>query len=92
MKKMEKILGISALILLVLLANLLFFFARKSMTGNAIEMYSYTKAICNENACQDYEISCENDNLIYKPPITEKVYFSDDWEDPRSEEDINKEC
>ena len=95
MKKIEKILGISAMILLLLLANLLFFLTQKyvTMTGNSVlEKYSYTKAICDKNVCQDYEISCQNNQLIYKQPITEKVYFSEGWKDPRREEDIKKLC
>ena len=54
----------------------------------------FTKAICTENNfCQDYTISCIEDNLISKTPITGAVVqFSEDWQDPRPDEMRNKFC
>ncbi len=50
--------------------------------------HSHTKAICDEqNLCQDYEIFCENKDVIYIIPITGAVVqFAEDWQDPRDEE------
>ena len=52
--------------------------------------YSFTKAICTENMCQDYEIMCKNEQLIYQVPVSEIVYFPETWKDLRSEEDKNE--
>ncbi|HEA46347.1 MAG TPA: hypothetical protein ENH99_01040 [Candidatus Pacearchaeota archaeon] len=62
----------------------------RSVTHN----HSWTKAICTENnLCQDYEIFCENQNLIRMSPITgASVQFSENWEDPRDEEIREKFC
>jgi len=56
--------------------------------------HSHTKAICNEqNLCQDYEIFCENKDVMYMIPITGAVVqFSEDWEDPRDEEIRSNSC
>jgi len=55
---------------------------------------SFTKAICTEkNFCQDYEVFCKEEEIIRMSPITgAAVQFSPQWEDPRSEEFINKFC
>ena len=55
---------------------------------------SFTKAICTENNfCQDYEIFCKEKEVIRMSPITGAVVqFSPSWEDPRSEEMINRMC
>ena len=55
---------------------------------------SFTKAICTEkNFCQDYEIFCNETEIIRISPITGAVVqFSPSWEDPRSEEMINRMC
>ena len=51
-----------------------------------INEYSYTKAICNEsNFCQDYEISCNKNEIISIKPVTGAVIqHSEDWNDPRN--------
>jgi hypothetical protein len=86
-----------ALLLALLVGNLIFLSSYSLITGNAAteqlsEKYSYTKAICEKNVCQDYEIACNNGILVYKFPVTEKVYFSKDWKDSRDKEAINKSC
>lgn len=50
--------------------------------------HSFTKALCNENnLCQDYEITCNEKNIISRSPITGAVVqFPKNWQDPRSEE------
>jgi len=63
-----------------------------SSSGNYIRVlqytHSHTKAICDEqNLCQDYEIFCENKDVIYIIPITGTVVqFAEDWQDPRNPE------
>jgi hypothetical protein len=54
---------------------------------------TWTKAICNsDNYCQDYEISCHNNNLVSIKPTGEVVHFSENWKDPRDEEFRKKLC
>ncbi len=86
---MKKILLIG-LVLVLILAGFLTIIS--SSSGNYIRVpqytHSHTKAICNEqNLCQDYEIFCENKDIIYIIPITGAVVqFAEDWEDPRNPE------
>lgn len=48
--------------------------------------HSWTKAICNETACQDYEIYCNGDKFVKKIPITGAVIdIPNGWVDPRNE-------
>ena len=56
--------------------------------------HSHTKAICNEqNLCQDYEIFCENNEIVKMSPITGAVVqFAEDWQDPRDEEIRSGSC
>jgi len=54
--------------------------------------YSFTKAICDDEYCQDYEIVCENGSLVSQEPVTGLVPISDTWEDPRTSEQINRVC
>ena len=43
--------------------------------------HSHTKAICDDqNLCQDYEIFCENNEIVKMNPITGAVVqFPEDW-------------
>ncbi len=50
---------------------------------NKIHSYSFTKAICEKNICQDFLITCQNDKPISSEPITEKIKMSPNWKDPR---------
>ena len=62
------------------------FILKNNITGETIkDYYTYTKAICDENNfCQDYEITCENKELIEMQPITgASIQYSDTWEDSR---------
>ena len=83
--------------LILLVGNLIFLSSYSLITGKVLynfpaKQYSYTKAICEKNVCQDYEFACKNSSLIYQKPVTEKVYFPEDWKDPRSKENISKLC
>lgn len=89
MKKTTIAIGI---LLLILVGIILYFnFNTTEITGEAIiDSYSYTKAICNEtNYCQDYEIVCENKELVILNPITgAAVQHSSNWEDPREDKPL----
>jgi len=84
----------------IILISILLFILNQSITGNVIQQASpknittYTKAICNStNHCQDYILECNNKNLISKKPITgAAVQFPENWEDPRTQEKIKREC
>jgi len=87
------------LIILIVLLLILAFFFRGSLTGNIIKeneekIYSYTKAICNEtNYCQDTEIICKGNQTIDRKPITgAAVQFHESWQDPRTKEQIERDC
>ena len=86
---MKKLL-ISAMILILLLAGIILLNAEPELTYT----HSFTKAICTEdNYCQDYEIMCKGKKTLSMIPITgATVQFSENWEDPRSEEFRNKMC
>ena len=61
-------------------------------TGRVVEdYYTYTKAICNEqNYCQDYEIVCIGNVVQEMNAINGAVVKnSEDWEDPREEDERN---
>ncbi len=83
---------------LIIIGIILIFIAATNLTGGAItgqatgDKYSYTKAICNETSCQDYEVQCEGAELTSLAPTGKVVQFSEDWEDPRDEETIGKLC
>jgi len=87
------------IIALILIAGAIIFFiftlAQQRLTGASItEKYSFTKAICDEsNYCQDYEIVCQGDQVVSTNPITgAAVDYPDDWEDPRTQDQIQKSC
>jgi hypothetical protein len=77
------------IILLIIAGTLIFLLLRPVLTGQSVrDYYTYTKAICDENNfCQDYEITCENNQVTTIEPITgASIQHNPDWEDPR----INK--
>ena len=94
--------GIAIIILLIVLIIIIFFFINNTITGKTVEEgksdslknYSYTKAICDKTKfCQDYEIKCQDDEVISVVPLTGAVaQFPSDWEDPRTEEEIDRLC
>jgi len=53
----------------------------------------WTKAICNDEFCQDYEIRCKDNKLISQTPITGAILVIDNnWEDPRPKEMQEELC
>jgi hypothetical protein len=64
-----------------------------ALTGHAtINRYTFTKAVCEGNYCQDYEISCEDGSLVEMRAVSEKVRFSEDWQDTRPKEVRDRLC
>ena len=99
MKKYKKnflfILGI----LVILIVILFYYSSNVNLTGKTIQTenesnftHSWTKAICNETHCQDYEVICKGNELVSMSPITGMVAHSEDWEDSRDEEMQNRIC
>ena len=84
-----------AAMLLVLVALLVFsIFGLTQITGGSIKNhYTYTKAVCNEtNYCGDYEITCENDEIISMIFTGAAIQLTDSWKDPRDKETIERIC
>ena len=82
-------------IILVLVVGLIFsVFNLFQITGGTIQNhYTYTKAVCNEtNYCEDYEITCQDDEVVSMNPTGAAIQFSNDWEDHRNEEIIERIC
>jgi len=101
---MKKSLIVLIIIILFALSGILFFavpfLLTSPLTGQTIDNeenlseYTYTKAICDErNYCEDNEIKCRGNKVISITPITgAAVQFSEDWEDPRDEKEIERLC
>jgi len=54
---------------------------------SAANTSAWTKAICDDNHfCIDVLITCENGKVVALKPMMNGTQFSDDWEDPRSDE------
>ncbi|MEK6820097.1 MAG: hypothetical protein AABX71_00110, partial [Nanoarchaeota archaeon] len=58
-------------------------------TGQAVaDRYTYTKAMCNKTFCQDYEIICENKEVVGMKPTGKQIQLPEDWQDAREEADL----
>jgi len=86
------------LLIIALIALLVFIFFRNSGFATAEQQksdytYSWTKAICNETSCQDYEIYCNEDKFVNQTAITGAVIsIPKGWEDPRNETMKERVC
>ena len=85
--------------ILILVGALVVIILNQAFTGRVVEtrdenIYTYTKAICNEtNYCQDYEVICDGEKVVEISPITGAVaQYSEDWKDPRDKEMIDRLC
>ena len=96
MKKivLSVIILISIIFLFLIIFNIsLTNFAIKTNENNKISFdYSWTKAICEDNKCRDFEIKCLSGELIEMTPISGEVIFDDNWRDLRDEEEREKFC
>ena len=84
-----------SVMLLVLVGSLIFLvFSLFQITGGTIlNHYTFTKAVCDEtNYCEDYEITCQDGELVSMNPTGAAIQFSKDWQDPREEEKIERIC
>jgi len=84
-----------AIIVAIILAALIF--SKGLLTGSVVENlnhHSLTKAICNEsNFCQDYEIRCIGEEIIEMAPIHGAfIQHTEDWQDPRGEQNLGTAC
>ena len=82
-------------IILVLVVGLIFsVFNLFQITGGTIQnYYTYTKAVCDEtNYCEDYVITCQDEELVSMNPTGAAIQFSKDWQDPRDKEIIERIC
>jgi hypothetical protein len=87
------------IIVAILSTSLIFasnYLAQKSANNNNNNKeydYAWTKAICNETHCQDYEIICKDKKVISQNPISgAAITIDNDWDDPRDESFRNKLC
>jgi hypothetical protein len=76
-------LKIAVLIGILALFSVSFF----SETFQEKNTYSYTKAICNhENICRDYEIVCQNNELVSMNYSGAIIQQPSNWQDARNEQ------
>jgi hypothetical protein len=93
MDQRTRIIVLLAMILVVSILLISLFGATMSKFSSKIEVNrTWTKAICNGKVCQDYEIACNNKNLVSLSTTGNFIKISSDWKDPRNEENINKLC
>lgn len=96
MKEKQKIIVLKIILAVVLISIILILLTNfNTITGKVVQenFYSWTKAICNQTHCQDYEIKCSGNNLISKNPITGAIIeIPKDWVDPRNETYRHKIC
>ena len=77
---------IFSILIIALIIGLFLFQRQKDISGKTIlDVYTYTKALCNKsNYCQDYIITCQKNKTLDISPIagafTQK---SQDWRDLR---------
>ena len=80
------------LIMFLVLALLFVILNKPLFTGESIKenKYSYTTALCNEsNYCQDYQVTCVDNNAIEISPVTgAAIQKQEDWIDFRESKDL----
>jgi len=80
------ILGITIFVLISTIQNM-------PQEQTKVSEYSYTKAICEGDTCQDYVILCNGQELISQTPITgAQMKIPSGWEDPRPQELVAGFC
>ncbi|MCX6746667.1 MAG: hypothetical protein NTU63_00860 [Candidatus Pacearchaeota archaeon] len=95
-KKIKTVFLLIGILIMIIVASILIsaFTIKNSSSFDVKINRTWTKAICDsENFCQDYEISCKDENLVKMVPITgAAVKFSLEWKDPRDEEARKELC
>lgn len=92
-KKLYLILIITILVIIALI--FLIINTNSTPTAQVIvepNTYSFTKAICENNVCIDYTIACKGGNVTSITPVSDPVELPPAWQDPRTQEDIDKLC
>ena len=80
---------IITIIIILSIITTTFIITNPGLTGRTVDeelnIYSYTKALCNKNNfCEDYEIKCNGNEVTSVNLITGAfVKHPDNWEDPR---------
>lgn len=74
--------------LFLLIGGILVFEFFRGISGRAIlDDYIYTRAICNNESCRDYEVVCDGDDFVEVREIGGGlVVLSEEWEDFREDE------
>ena len=82
--------GFGMILILVVLG---IFCTKNIISGLSETESSLTKAICDENNyCEDYQIVCKGKEMVGLNPTGAAVQFSEDWKDPRTQEDRKIIC
>lgn len=90
---MAKIIRIVVITLtLIILAALIFNIPSLILTGKTIDKHTFTKAICEDNTCQDHIITCENSSPTSITPTGAVIQLDNNWQDPRTQEQKEKLC
>ncbi|MEK6945595.1 MAG: hypothetical protein AABW63_02270 [Nanoarchaeota archaeon] len=88
------LLTVLAVILLAIATLGLIIATQPAQEPQAPTEYSFTKAVCTEgNFCQDVVVACKNKQTVSVTPIQGAfAQFSPKWQDPRTQEQKDKEC
>lgn len=94
---MKKIIVIFSLLILTLVSLFILINAldpgNEAFSGEYSYTHSHTKAICDKgNYCKDYEIFCNNKDVLSMRFTGAAIQFSHEWEDPRSQSQIGVLC
>jgi len=97
MEKDRKTMIFLSLAMVFLTGILIILALNPPVTAKAIDLpsenqYSFAKAVCSGNMCQDYEVVCKNKELISMTPISEKIYFSVEVERLPPDKEPGQEC
>lgn len=75
-------------ILLLLVLSCLSFFVVFHFSNSETFEKTYTEALCENNACQDYLIECSGTEVKSMRPISGLVTFPTDWKDARPKKEL----
>ena len=87
---MKKILFFPIFLAFILISILFISVTLYASEEDFLYTHSFTKAICDDNFCEDYEIVCKNKNILSMSATGFAVQFAENWEDPRTEEMFRK--
>ena len=75
------------LLVFFLVGGILFFEFAREISGRAIlDDYVYTRAICNNESCKDYEVLCDGNEFVGVRDINGNgVWTNESWIDFREE-------